>query len=152
MFRFVIVSLMALGLAACGQQGGQANALQGKWGWVNPDACEGDRDTIEFAGSGFRHRRQGEDFVVGRDVAYQTNDQGWITATYIVDREGGSARTISLTFEPSTAERRNDAGEVLQTYNVLIFRGSVIDGSSPDSASNVMGRPLFNCVDVAAGM
>jgi len=145
MLRFGIVGIVALGLTACGQSASTDNAVQGKWGWFNLEACEGDRDTVEFDGSTFTHRRNGEDFVVGRDVAYQTNDDGWISATYIVDLENGSSRTISLTFEPSVGRRNNAAGEDIGPHNVLLFRGSIIDGQAPESAGNVVGRPLVAC-------
>lgn len=127
MFRFAIVLLIALGLVSCGQQG---PSIEGKWAWFDVASCDGDLDTIEFVGRDFIHRQAGEVLVRGQDVAYQqTTENGTprVTAIY-----GVNGRTISLTFEP-------------QGGNVLIFRGSTINGVAPEGASRAMGRELFRC-------
>ncbi len=128
MFRFTIVLLIALGLVSCGPQGGAS--IEGKWAWFDASNCEGDVDTIEFAGRDFFHRQAGEILVQGQDVAYQqTTENGSprVTAIY-----GVNGRTISLTFEP-------------QGGGILIFRGSTIDGVAPDGAARAMGRELYRC-------
>ncbi len=131
MFRIALLLLIALGLSSCGERG---PSIEGKWGWFEAAACEGDLDTIEFTPHGFFHRRQGEIFVEGQDVAYQNSSDGGaprVTAIYVVVNENNS-RTISLTFEP-------------QGTDVLIFRGSTIDGVAPEAAGRAMGRELYRC-------
>ncbi len=71
MNRIFVILLMSLGLVACSEQG---PSLEGKWGWFTAEACEADRDTIEFAGTEFMHRRQGEVAVQGTDLAYRQTD------------------------------------------------------------------------------
>jgi hypothetical protein len=149
MVRAISIVLLAVSLASCGDQSGP---LDGTWGWFDPAVCEGNRDTIEFAGRDFFHRRNGEVFVRGQNVRYHETDESgatWITATYGVEvprapdpaAEDGEARdpemvtrSVSLTFEP-------------MTENTLIFRGSVVDGVAPPNAANVIGRQLYRCVD-----
>jgi len=138
MFRGTAIALAALALVSCGPK---VAPLEGTWAWFDPAACEGNRDTIEFAGQDFFHRRMGDVFVESHDVAYRvTGDEGteWITATYGVQSvESGATRSVALTFEP-------------QGDNTLIFRGSVVDGAAPANAGNVIGRLLYRCVDGAA--
>jgi len=141
MFRLAAVSLIALLLAGCGQNKGAS--IEGVWAWFDPESCVGDRDTVEFAGDEFFHRRQGAVYVHGIDVNYRvTDDAGveWVTATYTVETDDPNlSRTVSLTFEPE--------GE-----STLLFRGSVVDGVAPPNAGNVIGRELYRCVDGHAVM
>lgn len=133
MFRFAALSLIALGLASCGQQ---EPSIEGKWAWFNETNCEADRDTIEFSGISFVHRREGNIYVRGNDLAFQrTTEDGVarVTAIYRVDIENtNEGRIITLTFEP--------AGN-----RVLVFRGSTINGEAPEAAGRAMGRVLFRC-------
>lgn len=135
MYRGLAIVLTALALASCGQS---PAPLEGTWAWFDPTACEDNRDTIEFAGPDFYHRRMGDVFVESHDAAYRvTDDSGteWVTATYsVTSAETGATRSVALTFEP-------------QGDNILIFRGSVVDGSAPANAGNVIGRELYRCVD-----
>lgn len=135
MYRLMAIALAALALASCGPKG---SSLEGTWAWFDPSACEGNRDTIEFAETDFFHRREGEVFLESHDVAYRvTDDSGaeWVTATYsVVSEETGATRSVALTFEP-------------QGENILLFRGVAFDGSAPPNAGNVIGRELFRCVE-----
>ncbi len=147
MIRIAAVSLLALGLLACGAPENAGTPLQGKWGWFSPDACEGNRDAIEFAGTRFTHwamvlQEQNEGppqlqqtIRRGRDTHYEENQAGWVTATYILDQPDGGEQTVALIFEPGSAGG----------LNVLFFRGALIDGAAPATAANVMGQPLFSC-------
>ena len=131
MFRIISIALIGLGLLACDNQ---AMSVEGKWAWFDVAACEGDLDTIEFAGATFTRRFQGEVTRVGRDLAYQqTDSQGGprITAHYQWVLQDTS-RTVSITFEQ-------------QSNDVLIYRGSEIDGQVPPSAAETMGRELYRC-------
>jgi hypothetical protein len=131
MLRVVALLLIALGLASCGPK---PPTLEGKWAWFSPDNCEGDRDTIEFAGTDFFHRQGGEVSLQGGNVAYEVTEDGdttLITAAYdaVVD---DLTRPVSLTFE-------------MQGDNTLVFRGSVVDGASPPTVNSALGRELFRC-------
>jgi len=141
MFRLAAISLIALMLASCGQNKGPS--IEGTWAWFDPASCEGNRDTVEFAGKEFFHRRQGSVYVHGVNVDYRvTNESGaeWVTASYTVETDDPNVtRTVALTFEP-------------QGDNILLFRGSVVDGVAPANAGNVIGRELYRCVDGHAVM
>lgn len=154
MYRGLAIALTALALVSCGPQ---TTPLEGTWAWFDPAACEGNLDVITFAGKDFHHYREGAVHVQGTDVRYHSNSESgaeWITATYAVevprapDLEeiaAGAApeepimvsRSVALTFEP-------------QGDNILIFRGSVVDGNPPANAGNVIGRELYRCVDGVA--
>jgi len=137
MFRTAAILLMALALVSCGSKGPN---IEGKWAWFDPAACEADRDTIEFDGETFYHRRDGAVFVFGQNVSYRTtteNGASWVTATYTVESEDDAEtvmRSVSLTFEP-------------QGENTLIFQGSVVDGVAPRNAASAIGRELYRCHD-----
>jgi len=143
-FRITAVSFMAMALMACGGDpvGGP---VQGKWGWFNPSACEDDRDVIGFdrdhftqwvapASVGF-DAASGEVVREGHDTTYSISDEGWITATYILDVPDGEPQTVAMTLEPSSLGGRE----------VLLFRGVLIDGTAPAAAADAAGRPLFRC-------
>lgn len=131
MNRIFVILLMSLGLVACGQQG---PSIEGKWAWMDVAACEGDLDTIEFSGTNFTRRLRGEVNRQGRDLAYRQTDEAGsprVTAVYLWV-EGEVSRTVSITFEP-------------QGNDVMIYRGSNIDGQVPPSAASTLGRELFRC-------
>jgi len=131
MIRFFIVAMMSIGLMACVEQG---PSVEGKWAWFDVASCEGDLDTIELSGTSFTRHLNGEVARLGRDLAYrQTDEEGAtrVTAIYLWETEAAS-RTVTITFEP-------------QGNDVLIYRGSTIDGQVPAGAAANLGRELFRC-------
>ena len=117
MFRIFFIAVIGLGLASCDNQG---MSLDGKWAWMDVASCEGDLDTIEFSGTTFTRHLNGELRREGRDLAYrQTDEAGSPRTTAIYQWVAGEAsRTVTITFEQTS----ND---------VLIYRGSTIDGQVP---------------------
>lgn len=127
MVRFAAVLMVALSLAACGQQG---PTLEGRWGVFDAARCEGDTDTMEFADRTFSHRRGGNVVVSGTDLAFTTSDAAdgeRITAIFNVD-----GQVWNMTF-----------ARVSDTE--LTFQGAAIDGEASVQAERSVGRSLYRC-------
>ncbi len=127
MVRFAAVVMVALSLAACGQQG---PTLEGRWAVFDAARCEGDTDTMEFAGRTYAHRRGGNVVVSGSDLAYTASDSAdgeRITAIFNVN-----GQVWEMTF-----------GQV--SDNELTFQGAAIDGEASAQAARSVGRSLYRC-------
>lgn len=139
MFRILTIAMLALGLVGCGEQG---PSLEGKWAWFDAAACEGDRDTMEFSGVQFFHRQQGEVVVEGTGLAYRESDaEGSVRLTAVY---GFNGRVYELTFEPSTNAPTVENPDA-DGGDILIFRGSAVDGVVPPAAARAAGRILYRC-------
>lgn len=157
MIRVAAITILALALVSCGRGERTGAPLQGKWGWFVPVACEDNRDAIEFDGRNFRHwalpragneddaPQVGEVIREGHDTVYTQNEAGWITATYVIDRPDGGTQTVALTFEPGSLRVGDGTEDGAATRDILVFRGSVIDGIAPENAAGFIGQPLYRC-------
>ncbi len=127
MVRFAAVLMIALGLAACGQQG---PTLEGRWAVFEAERCEGDADTMEFAGRSYFHRRGGNVVIEGSDLAYTLTDaENGERVTAIFNVNG---QVWQMTFEQ-------------ESDNTLTFQGAAIDGAVSDQAERSVGRSLYRC-------